>query len=101
MARHPARSYRVRRVGTRPLVPTAHLPSRTDLNPITLLKQRVVASDDLDQFGARYVSLTNLSKERGLHFLKVKAELVAAGVQPAFDPAEICATFYRRADLPW
>jgi hypothetical protein len=38
-----------------------------------------------------------LAKQQGRHFRKLKQELDAAGVRPAFAPEKVGATFYRRA----
>jgi hypothetical protein len=63
----------------RALVDSGLLPSTTIRNPVTRLPQRVVAPDDLKAFTDEYVSLHQLAKERGVHFLRLKTELEAAG----------------------
>jgi hypothetical protein len=46
-----------------------------------------------------YVSLFALAKKRRKHFRVVKSKLEFDGVEPAFDPKKIGASFYRRKDL--
>lgn len=84
----------------RALVENGHLPSRDVQNPINHLIQTRVTKEDLDRFTGEYVSLHGLADELGRHFRRLKWEIEDAGVRPAFDPAQVWSTFYRRADLP-
>jgi hypothetical protein len=58
----------------------------------------VVPAEEVERFWKRYISLFALAKQQGRHFLKVKQELDATGIEPALDPGKIGATFYRRAE---
>jgi len=44
------------------------------------------------------VSLFALAKQRPKHFRVVKTALEADGIEPAFGPKKIGASFYRRLD---
>ena len=59
-----------------------------------------VRREDLEAFMGRYVSLTTLYREYDTCALNMRRRLEAAGVAPAFDKAEVGATFYRRDELP-
>lgn len=78
------------------LVDRGHLPSSLEINPISNLPSRVVRADDMDVFVETYVPLMGLAKEHGVHFRALKARLTSEGVEPAFDPQAVHATFYRR-----
>lgn len=78
------------------LVDLGHLRSRTVVNPLSRLSQRVVAPDDLDTFMHLYVSASNLASERATAIKQVTAKLRSLGVEPAFDPALVHATFFGR-----
>ena len=82
------------------LIDHGHLPAKVITNPVTGMQQRIVDETDLDRFAARYVSLFALAKERSAHHLKLKQELDGAGIQPAFDTAQVPASFYERDGLP-
>ncbi|MEH6719998.1 MAG: TniQ family protein [Aurantimonas endophytica] len=69
------------------------------VNPVKRCPQRVVLESDLLAFDESFVSLHSLAKERGVHFRKLKAELVARGVAPDPAFADVPASFYRRADI--
>jgi len=51
-----------------------------------------------ERFQKEYISLFALARQRGKHFRAVKKALEADGVEPAFDPKKIGATFYRRSE---
>lgn len=80
------------------LIDNGFLPSHVVQNPISHLSQRIVRPEDLETFMATYVSLHNLAKERGIHHLRLKTEIEAAGVRPAFSREAVPATFYRRKE---
>lgn len=69
------------------------------VNPVNRCPQRVVMKTDLSAFDESFVSLHSLAKERGVYFQKLKAELVARGVEPDPAFADVPASFYRRADI--
>ena len=52
-----------------------------------------------ERFARKFISLFALAKQQGRHFLAVKKELDAAGIEPALDPKKVGATFYLREDL--
>lgn len=94
-----------RRLGTKTQVLVALLElgaikSSTATNPINRCPQTIVRPEDLESFNTKFVSLSNLARERGEHFSKTKKTLVAAGILPAFDPGRIGATIYEREQLP-
>jgi hypothetical protein len=45
----------------------------------------VVPVEEVERFAAEYVSLFALAKQQGRHFLAVKKELDAAGIEPALE----------------
>jgi len=59
-----------------------------------------VRKDDLEAFSARYVSLHALAREKGIHFMALKRDLIDRGIQPAFDHSTVPATFYLREAIP-
>ena len=63
-------------------------------------RARVIPTAALDAFDRTYVGLIALARERRLHHRALAAALAERGVTPAFDPAAIRATFYRRAEIP-
>jgi hypothetical protein len=75
------------------------LKTETVVNPVNRCPTVVVPVADIERFEAEFVTLFTLAKQQGRHFRAVKKELEAAGVKPAFDPDEVGATFYRRADI--
>jgi hypothetical protein len=82
------------------LVEKGFLATVTVKNPVTGWMQPIVREEELDRFQHEYVSLHTLARERGEHFAPVKKALVAAGVIPVGDPAELKQTLYRRSDIP-
>lgn len=50
-------------------------------------------------FRERYVSLAELAGVVRKGYRVIKRELAAKGVLPAFDPEQVLANFYRRADV--
>ncbi|WGS24115.1 MULTISPECIES: hypothetical protein [unclassified Bradyrhizobium] len=81
------------------LIKHGHLKSITVINPINRCPTVVVPAQEVERFDRKFVSLFAIARQRRRHFLVVKKELQAAGVEPVFDPRKIGATFYRRADL--
>lgn len=75
------------------------LPSTTAPNPITRTPQRLISPVGLEEFKRRYIHLHALARERRSYHLAVRDELEATGIRPAFDPMQVPATFYARADL--
>lgn len=68
-------------------------------NPVTGWMQPLVRSEEIDRFRAEFVTLHELSRERGDHFLRVKKALSSAGVAPVGDPKQLNVTLYQRADI--
>ena len=81
------------------LIDKGILPCTVAVNPVNRCPQRVVMETDLLEFDESFVSLHSLAKERGIYFQKLKAELVARGVEPDLAFADVPASFYRRADI--
>lgn len=82
------------------LIDGGFIASQTVKNPVTGWMQPVVPPEELERFRQGYVTLHALARERGEHFRHVKKKLVAMGISPVADPAELNVTLYRRADLP-
>jgi hypothetical protein len=61
---------------------------------------RVIPYDALEDFDRTFVSLTNLSRERGTAAPTLMKRLADMGIEPAFDPADVKARFYRRELIP-
>lgn len=81
------------------LVDGGHLKTQTVRNPTKRSPQTVVHPTTLAEFQARYVSLSALADELGIHFLKLKRELHDAAIQPASGLENVPATFYLRQSL--
>jgi hypothetical protein len=103
-----ARYRAARRLGTTDRVIAALIADRPggpilESHPKTGIRRgraRVIPAAALDDFERTYVGLIVLARERSLHHLALAAALAEHGVTPAFDPAAIQATFYRRAEIP-
>lgn len=81
------------------LVRTGILPSERAVSPLNRCPYTAVRRHDLDAFLGDYGSLTELAKERGMHFIRLKKALKASGVQPRFGKPDVPATFYRREEV--
>ncbi|MCB8840620.1 hypothetical protein [Aurantimonas sp. VKM B-3413] len=68
------------------LLEHGYLPSRIAGNPVNRCPQTIVMQTDLDGFMSRYVTLTGLMRETGVHFRAIAATLGAVGVEPASTP---------------
>jgi len=75
------------------IVPT--IPARHPVHRGTI---DVVPTEAVEAFAQTFVTLHNLAAERGQHFLSVKKDLEQRAVAPAFDPATVFATIYRRCE---
>lgn len=78
------------------LIELGHLGASVVVHPVSRLKQRVVSEQELDRFAKRFVNLHSLAKESGVHFRKLANILDDRGIEPAFDPEAVHATFYER-----
>lgn len=76
------------------------LPTRAPGPGSPACKRVGISLSDIAAFRERYVSLSALSVETGLHFTVVKRILKAHAVEPVGDPERLHARFYRRAELP-
>jgi hypothetical protein len=81
------------------LVRTGILPSERAISPLNRCPFTAVRRHDLDAFLGDYGSLTELAKEREIHFIRLKKALKASGVEPCFGKPDVPATFYRRAEV--
>jgi hypothetical protein len=77
-----------------PILPSRPLPNNRSA------EARVIPRDALEAFDRDYVTLMNLARERGTHHVALAAWLRDRGVAPAFDPAIVKATFFRRDAIP-
>ncbi|MEI5679516.1 MULTISPECIES: TniQ family protein [unclassified Mesorhizobium] len=80
------------------LVMHGHLPSRVEVNPINRCPQTVIDPADMTIFKTTYVSLMQLAEETGIHFNRLKMELV--GIPLAMDRDLIGSRFYHRSSIP-
>jgi hypothetical protein len=85
--------------GAEPVTAGGHLKTITVVNPINRCPTVVVPVEEVERFGQRYISLFAFAKQQGRHFLAVKKELEAAGIEPTLEPEMVGATFYRRSDV--
>jgi hypothetical protein len=81
------------------LIDGGHLASYRAINAVNRCPQTLVAPKELKRFKETYVSLHELAKARKLYIGTMKSKLDAAGIQPAFDPKEVGATFYQRVSV--
>ncbi|UGX97959.1 hypothetical protein G6321_00023630 [Bradyrhizobium barranii subsp. barranii] len=81
------------------LIAAGHLASYRAVNSVNRCPQTLVAPQEIKRFKATYVSLHELAKKRRLYIGTMKSKLDAAGIQPAFDPKEVGATFYLRRTI--
>lgn len=58
-----------------------------------------VRIDVVDDFARSHVGLLGLSKETGIHHIRLRRKLDAAGIYPIDDPERIHARIYRRKDV--
>ena len=80
------------------LIRHGHLKSITVVNPINRCPTVVVPAQEVERFDREFVSLFAIARQRGRHFILVKKDLQHSGVEAAFNPKKIGATFYRRAE---
>jgi TniQ len=80
----------------RALIKAGHLRTFTTVNPINRCPQVAIQPEEIERFQKEYVSLFVLAAEKRRHFRRLKQELDASGIRPAFDPRMIGASFYRR-----
>ncbi|MFN4172450.1 MAG: hypothetical protein ACK4GW_11935 [Pseudorhodobacter sp.] len=59
----------------------------------------MVRIDVVDAFVRDHVGLLRLSKETGVHHVRLRRELDAADIRPIDDPERLRARIYRREDL--
>jgi hypothetical protein len=78
------------------LIEVGALPVQRAVNPTTRTPVDIVLYEDLRQFGETYASVVELATTGGVHPFNLKHQLTSAGVEPAFDPAVVKATFYLR-----
>ena len=76
-----------------------HLPSQTAVNPINRCPQTIVKRTDLEQFMGDFSSLHTLSRETGIHHVRLNRLLREYKIRPAFPAQDVPATFFRRKDL--
>jgi hypothetical protein len=75
------------------------LKTERRINPINRCPVEIVPTAEFQRFRATYVTLFEITGERGVRHLYVKAELSERGIKPAFDSEVFHASFYRRKEL--
>jgi hypothetical protein len=80
------------------LIKHGHLTTLPVINPVNRYHQVVISLEEFDRFNREYVSLYVLTQEQGKHFTVVQKALDQRGIEPAFKPRKIGATFYWRSD---
>lgn len=83
----------------RRLVDLGHLASEIAINPVKRCEQQIVQEEALADFVREFISLYVLAKERRENIGAVKRLLAYLGIDPAFPPDDVGATFYRRRDV--
>ncbi|WP_194459810.1 hypothetical protein [Bradyrhizobium sp. CCBAU 53421] len=81
------------------LIKHKHLASYTAPNPMNRCPQVLVSPAEIAKFEASFVSLHSLAKQLKRSPGRMRAELEAAKMKPAFNPAQVRARFYRRAAI--
>lgn len=76
------------------------LRTETARNPRNRCPQEVITWEALDAFQRNYVTLANLSVDRGVHFWRIMLDLNNAGVHPVLRHDVHGVTVYRRDQLP-
>ncbi len=79
----------------------AGLLSRTTIiNPLNRCPILVIPSAELIEFQKTYATITQISTEHQVHFLRAKKSLKAAGVTPIAAAEALGLKVYRRAQIP-
>jgi hypothetical protein len=68
-----------------------HPASRTPL--------RIVPFSEFDRFQGRYITLFEAARILGLHHMVLKKALIAQGVKPVLNPADVQVTLYEREQV--
>ena len=82
------------------LVENQLLASESCISPINRCPYIAVPRKSVEGFKARYASLHELARTRGKHMPILKRELAMRGVEPAWPPNQVGASFYERAAIP-
>lgn len=91
-------------IGTHPkvagrIIAAGDLKSFVAINPTNRCPQVLVKPEEAAKFSRKYVSLFGSAQEKGMNAKTLKRALDAAGVEPAFKPKKIGATFYLRSKV--
>ncbi len=81
------------------LIKYGHFKTITVVNPVNRCPTVVVSAAEVERFARKYISLFALAKQQRRHFRAVKKGLHDAGVEPAFDPETVGASFYRCGEV--
>lgn len=82
------------------LVERQLLATESRINPINRCPYIAVPRKSIEGFKAQYASLHELARSRGQHMPALKRELAMRGVEPAWPPNQVGASFYERAAIP-
>lgn len=82
------------------LVENQLLVSESRISPINRCPYIAVPRKSAEGFKAQFASLHELARSRGKHMPILKRELAVRGVEPAWPPNQIGASFYLRSAIP-
>jgi hypothetical protein len=81
------------------LIEAGHVPAQKVMNPRTGRPQYRMTADDIAAFHERFVTLTTLSTESGLHRNTLKSKFASHAVAPFSPGGQDFGPVYRRADI--
>ncbi|RBI67540.1 hypothetical protein DQW77_17540 [Roseovarius sp. TE539] len=82
------------------LIEAGHVPAQKVMNPRTGRPQYRMTADDIAAFHERFVTLTTLATESGLHRNTLKSKFASHAVVPFSQGGQDFGPVYRRADIP-
>jgi len=81
------------------LIEAGHVPAQKVMNPRTGRPQYRMTADDIAAFHERFVTLTTLATETGLHRNTLKSKFASHAVAPFAPGGQDFGPVYRRADV--
>jgi len=82
------------------LIESQLLASESRISPINRCPYIAVPRKSAEGFKDQYASLHELARSRGKHMPILKRELAMRGVEPAWPPNQVRASFYLRSAIP-